>query len=49
VRATESLTTDRTDVEVMLDHFTRRVLGGLIPVPTLEDVQRARELSAVVV
>jgi predicted dehydrogenase len=45
-RVAESLTSDRSDVEVMLDHFTRRVLGGLIPVPTLEDVQRARELAA---
>jgi predicted dehydrogenase len=42
---TESLTADRPDVEVMLDHFTRRVLGGLIPVPTLEDVLRARALA----
>ncbi len=42
----ESLTSDRTDVEVMLDHFSRRVLGGLIPVPTLDDVQRARSLAA---
>ncbi|HEY3963940.1 MAG TPA: hypothetical protein VGM05_05235 [Planctomycetaceae bacterium] len=42
----ESLTADRTDVEVMFDHFSRRVLGGLIPVPTLDDVQRARSLAA---
>ncbi|MBI3866339.1 MAG: hypothetical protein HY290_31040 [Planctomycetia bacterium] len=44
-RSAESLTSDRADIEVMLDHFSRRVLGGLIPVPTLEDVCRARELA----
>lgn len=42
--ASESLTSDRPDVEVMLDHFTRRVVGGLIPVPTLEDLCRAHRL-----
>jgi predicted dehydrogenase len=40
----ESLAADRPDVEVMLDHFTRRVVGGLLPVPTLEDVCRACRL-----
>jgi predicted dehydrogenase len=40
----ESLTADRPDVEVMLDHFTRRVVGGLLPVPTLEDLCRACNL-----
>jgi predicted dehydrogenase len=44
-RAHESLTTDRPAVEVMLDHFTRRVVGGLIPVPTLEDLCRASQLA----
>jgi predicted dehydrogenase len=34
----ESLSTERTEVELMLDHFTRRILGGLIPIPNLEDV-----------
>jgi predicted dehydrogenase len=41
---TESLVGDRPDVEVMLDHFSRRVVGGLIPVPTLEDLYRACQL-----
>ena len=40
----ESLTSDRPGVEVMLDHFCRRVVGGLIPVPTLEDLCRAFQL-----
>lgn len=35
---TESLSTERSDVELMLDHFSRRVLGGLIPIPNLDDV-----------
>jgi predicted dehydrogenase len=43
-RSAESLASDRPDVEVMLDHFTRRVLGGLIPVPTLDDLCRAFQL-----
>jgi len=43
-RSTESLAADRPDVEVMLDHFTRRVVGGLIPVPTLDDLCRAFQL-----
>jgi predicted dehydrogenase len=43
-RLVESLVADRSGVEVMLDHFTRRVVGGLIPVPTLEDLCRAYQL-----
>jgi predicted dehydrogenase len=43
----ESLAADRPDVEVMLDHFSRRVVGGLIPVPTLEDLCRAYQLVEV--
>jgi predicted dehydrogenase len=34
----ESLSLERSEVEMMLDHFTRRVLGGLIPTPSLDDV-----------
>ncbi len=34
----ESLSTERSEVELMLDHFSRRVQGGLIPIPNLEDV-----------
>jgi predicted dehydrogenase len=41
----EKLTGDRRAVELMLDHFARRVVGGLIPVPTLEDACRALELA----
>jgi predicted dehydrogenase len=38
---TESLTADRSAVEVMLDHFCRRVVGGLIPVADVGDVCRS--------
>lgn len=41
---TEQLTGDRPDVEVMLDHFARRVVGGLIPVADLGDVYRCLAL-----
>lgn len=37
----ESLLKERTEVETMLDHFTRKVLGGLIPIPNLDDVCQA--------
>jgi len=37
--ACESLTSDRPEVEVMLDHFCRRVVGGLVPIPSLDDVR----------
>ncbi|MBI1347637.1 hypothetical protein GC163_15265 [bacterium] len=37
----EQLTADRSDAEVMLDQFFRRVVGGLIPVPDVHDVCRA--------
>lgn len=43
-RFVESLASDRPGVEVMLDHFCRRVVGGLIPVPTLDDLCRAFQL-----
>jgi Oxidoreductase family, NAD-binding Rossmann fold len=42
----ESLTSDRTAAEVLLDHFTRRSLGGLIPVPSMDDVFRAKQFAA---
>lgn len=38
----ESLTTERSETEVVLDHFCRRVIGGLIPVPDLTDLCRAQ-------
>ena len=37
-QAVESLAADRPDVEVMLDHFCRRAVGGLIPVADLRDI-----------
>ena len=40
----ESLTTERTETEVLLDHFCRRVVGGLIPVPDLGDLYQARRV-----
>lgn len=45
-RRSESLTGERGGVEVMLDHFSRRVIGGLIPVPTLDDLHRAAQLAS---
>jgi len=40
----ESLESDRNDVEVLLDHFCRRVVGGLIPVPDLSDLFICQQL-----
>ena len=37
----ESLTAERSETEVLLDHFCRRVVGGLIPGPDLGDLCRA--------
>ncbi|MEX0726123.1 MAG: Gfo/Idh/MocA family oxidoreductase [Planctomycetaceae bacterium] len=37
----ECLKTERTDLEVMLDLFCRRVVGGLIPVADLGDICRS--------
>ncbi|HSG72719.1 MAG TPA: Gfo/Idh/MocA family oxidoreductase [Planctomycetaceae bacterium] len=37
----ELLTADRPDAEVMLDHFFRRIVGGLVPVADLSDICRA--------
>jgi predicted dehydrogenase len=44
-RRSESLSGERGGVEVMLDHFSRRVVGGLIPVPTLDDLDRAGRIA----
>lgn len=44
-RQSESLTGERADVDVMLDHFSRRAVGGLIPVGTLGDLCRAARLA----
>jgi predicted dehydrogenase len=43
--ADESLASERTDLQVMLDHFCRRVVGGLIPVADLADVRRSYKLA----
>jgi predicted dehydrogenase len=40
----ESLSGERSETEVMLDHFCRRVVGGLIPVADLADICRGLEL-----
>lgn len=40
----ERLSAERTDAEVMLDQFARRVLGGLVPVANVQDVCRALAL-----
>jgi predicted dehydrogenase len=42
--ATEWLTADRSEVEVMIDHFCRRLVGGLIPVADIADVCRCLRL-----
>jgi hypothetical protein len=43
----ETLTSDRPDVEVMLDQFCRRVVGGLIPVADVGDLCRGANLLRV--
>lgn len=40
----ETLTSERSDVEVMLDQFCRRVVGGLIPVADINDLCRGMRL-----
>ena len=44
-RNEETLEADRDELQLMLDHFSRRVVGGLITVPTLEDIGCARRLA----
>ena len=41
---TESLKSDRQELEVMLDHFCRRAVGGIIPVANIRDVCQAIQL-----
>ena len=41
---TESLKSDRQELEVMLDHFCRRAVGGIIPVANIRDVCQAIRL-----
>lgn len=40
----EQLDLERPAVEVLLDHFARRVVGGLVPIPGLDDVCRILRL-----
>jgi hypothetical protein len=40
----ESLASERPGVEVLLGHFARRIVGGLVPVPDLADVSRVLRL-----
>jgi predicted dehydrogenase len=40
LRADESLLHERPPIEIILDQFCRRALGGLVPVPTLSDAVR---------
>lgn len=44
----ESLSTERTAAGVALDHFARRLAGGLIPVPGLADLVDAERLAQLV-
>jgi predicted dehydrogenase len=45
VERSESLSADRAAVSVAIDHFARRLAGGLIPVPDLGDVARAAHVA----
>ncbi|MCA9081927.1 MAG: hypothetical protein KDA58_15305, partial [Planctomycetaceae bacterium] len=40
----ESLCTDRSGFDIMLDLFGRRLVGGVVPVPDFADMLRARNL-----
>lgn len=40
-QADESLTNERSPFEIILDQFCRRALGGLVPIPTLNDAIHA--------
>ena len=44
----EILTSERTSTEVMLDHFCRRIVGGLLPVADLDDIVRVVKLVQIV-
>lgn len=41
----ETLEQDRCAEEVMIDHFCRRLVGGLIPVPGFDDMLAVRQLT----
>jgi len=40
----ELLDVERTGAEVLLDHFARRIVGGLVPIPGLDDACRILRL-----
>ena len=44
----ESLASERSEIEVILDQFCRRVVGGLIPAPDLSDVLRNMTIARAV-
>ena len=44
----ECLSADRPDIEVMLDLYCRRIVGGLIPVADLRDVCRGLKMATAV-
>ena len=37
----ESLSEERSPIELLLDHFSRRVVGGLVSLPTFDDLAQA--------
>lgn len=41
----EVLDQERSSEEIMIDHFCRRLVGGLIPVPGMDDLIATRKLS----
>lgn len=45
--STEQLTSDRPERLIMLDHFSRRAVGGLIPVADFNDIARMLRLIQV--
>jgi predicted dehydrogenase len=44
VRTKEELSAERTEAQVMLDLFCRRLVGGLVPVADFSDISRALRL-----
>ena len=42
--AKETLNEERTEVEILIDQFCRRALGGLIPIGRISDLWQAMEV-----
>ena len=42
--ASESLTEERSEIDILIDQFCRRAVGGLNPVGRLSDYLRALEI-----